>query len=587
MPWSAAGGSGALARELGRLRRRPGPRPRFRRALSAAPSQRAHPARSLALDGRALASCRPARPPAHSGAARTRPRDHGDHARREGAASRPSSASACARIAWWRCRRPRRHWFRPGGSRSPAPPYFLFVGTLEPRKNLETLLEAWREVRRNHAVDLVLAGRPPRRCSRHSGRSPDCGWRAKSPDSELPALYSGALAFVYPSLYEGFGLPVLEAMQCGAPVIASRAVEEAAGDAAIYADTARDLASAMAELASRPECGRSGARAFPGARRANSPGNGPPGLPVKSTRRREPALEREVTTSPPPLFLAPEAPYPIGRWRRSALGFAAGVSGAPLRRGCDRLPPTGSARSRRPDPAPAGSQRHGARSARATGAASRPGRCAMRDGWCGVCRRWWIASRVSAAIAARGRRTPLRPRRDRALLVRAVPGADLAGLHADRARPAQCRERASRTLRRDGRRRHGCCPSRLPEAFRRNWSAPGCRAFRWCSPRRRPMPSLSAPSRRTPRLRSTRTPFRATPLPAAGDEEAIVFSGNMEYHPNLTAVRFFRREIWPQLRERWPRLVWRLVGKNPAAVRRFTAAIRESKCAGPVARRCA
>ena len=38
----------------------------------------------------------------------------------------------------------------------------------------------------------------------------------------------------------------------------------------------------------------------------------------------------------------------------------------------------------------------------------------------------------------------------------------------------------------------------------------------------------------------------------------------MEYHPNLTAVRFFRREIWPQLRERWPRLVWRLVGKNPA-----------------------
>jgi glycosyltransferase involved in cell wall biosynthesis len=143
------------------------------------------------------------------------------------------------------------HWFRPVET-APAPPYFLFVGTLEPRKNLDMLLEAWREMRRHHAVDLVLAGR--RRADAPEIR-PEPGLRlaGEVADAELPALYSGALAFVYPSLYEGFGLPVLEAMQCGAPVIASRAVEEAAGDAAIYADTSKELAAAMLELATRPE----------------------------------------------------------------------------------------------------------------------------------------------------------------------------------------------------------------------------------------------------------------------------------------------------------------------------------------------
>ena len=75
----------------------------------------------------------------------------------------------------------------------------------------------------------------------------------------------------------------------------------------------------------------------------------------------------------------------------------------------------------------------------------------------------------------------------------------------------------------------------------------------------------------------------AKPLPRAGDEEAIVFSGNMEYHPNFTAVRFFRQNIWPQLRERWPLLVWRLVGSNPAAVRRFTEGDGRIEVAGSVA----
>ena len=68
----------------------------------------------------------------------------------------------------------------------------------------------------------------------------------------MPVLYSGATAFVYPSLYEGFGLPVVEAMQCGACVIVSPALRETAGDAAVYAENARELAQAMIEALERP-----------------------------------------------------------------------------------------------------------------------------------------------------------------------------------------------------------------------------------------------------------------------------------------------------------------------------------------------
>jgi glycosyltransferase involved in cell wall biosynthesis len=135
----------------------------------------------------------------------------------------------------------------------------LFVGTLEPRKNISGLIEAWREVRQTHSIDLVIAGRaradfPP--------LAPEPGLRLLGPvpDEDLPELYSSARAVVYPSLYEGFGLPVLEAMQCGAIVVTSRdpAIMEVAGDAAIFAATVqggsdtRELAATLAALAEAP-----------------------------------------------------------------------------------------------------------------------------------------------------------------------------------------------------------------------------------------------------------------------------------------------------------------------------------------------
>jgi glycosyltransferase involved in cell wall biosynthesis len=119
-------------------------------------------------------------------------------------------------------------------------PYFLYVGTLEPRKNLPMLVEAWRAVRAKHRIRLLLAGR--RREDGPDFVSGD-GLEVLGPVAEerLPALYSGALAVVYPTFYEGFGLPVVEAMQCGAPVLVSmdESVVEVAGGAAVHCDARR------------------------------------------------------------------------------------------------------------------------------------------------------------------------------------------------------------------------------------------------------------------------------------------------------------------------------------------------------------
>ncbi len=134
--------------------------------------------------------------------------------------------------------------------------YLLYVGTLQPRKNLPRLVQAFAPVAAQQpALQLVLAGKKGwmygeifaqvRRLGLES-RVVFTGYVAAD---DLPVLYSGALAFVFPSLYEGFGMPVLEAMACGAPVVASNtsSLPEVAGDAALLVDP-MDLAALSAAL---------------------------------------------------------------------------------------------------------------------------------------------------------------------------------------------------------------------------------------------------------------------------------------------------------------------------------------------------
>lgn len=137
--------------------------------------------------------------------------------------------------------------------------YFLYAGTIEPRKNVAQIVRAWERIADGSDAPLVIAGRDgwktsdvydAIRQSNHQSRIHRTGF---VDDEQLPALLSGALAFVWPSLCEGFGLPPLEAMACGAPVITSNlsSLPEIVGDAALTLDPTdiTALADAMLRVA--------------------------------------------------------------------------------------------------------------------------------------------------------------------------------------------------------------------------------------------------------------------------------------------------------------------------------------------------
>ena len=124
--------------------------------------------------------------------------------------------------------------------------YLLYVGTLHPRKNLVRLVQAFAATLEQapKGLQLVLAGQKGWLYDEILAQVRKLGLEERVvltgyvPDEDLPALLSGALAFVYPSLYEGFGFPVLEAMACGTPVVCSdvSSLPEVAGDAALRVD---------------------------------------------------------------------------------------------------------------------------------------------------------------------------------------------------------------------------------------------------------------------------------------------------------------------------------------------------------------
>jgi glycosyltransferase involved in cell wall biosynthesis len=135
--------------------------------------------------------------------------------------------------------------------------YFLYVGTLQPRKNLSRIIEAFTALESETA--LVLAGKRGWLYDDLFAQARRLGLKERVlfpgyvPDGDKAALMSGALAFVFPSLYEGFGLPVLEAQACGCPVITSitSSLPEVAGDAALLVNPhdVPGIAAAMQRLA--------------------------------------------------------------------------------------------------------------------------------------------------------------------------------------------------------------------------------------------------------------------------------------------------------------------------------------------------
>jgi glycosyltransferase involved in cell wall biosynthesis len=142
-------------------------------------------------------------------------------------------------------------------------PYILYVGTIEPRKNIVRLIRAFAQLKKKDIPHkLVLVGQPGWKCEpiyaevEKRGLRQDVIFTGYVPFDDLPVLYSGAESMAFPSLYEGFGLPVLEAMACGTPVVtsSSSSLAEVADGAALLVDpySVAEIAGSLQRIHSDP-----------------------------------------------------------------------------------------------------------------------------------------------------------------------------------------------------------------------------------------------------------------------------------------------------------------------------------------------